>query len=149
MKGLKTIIILLVGLVCLTGCGEKKLVCTKTEQDSGVNIEQKITVNFKEDKAKYVDLSVAASANDDSAKEGWTLITAILESQVNEESPAGVKVTMDKDDQNYRFKFNMEFDLSKIDNTVFLEYGLDDFGLDDSNYDGIKTSIEDDGFTCK
>ena len=67
MKKLKLLSLVLIFVLCflLTGCGnEKVLSCSKTEEDSGISMEQTIDVTFQDDKITNVKMSVDSKAVD-------------------------------------------------------------------------------------
>ena len=151
MKGLKTIIILVIGLFCLTGCGEKKLVCTSTEDEDGIRMDQEITVTYKEDQVTNVKLNLDATATEE-AQEYWAIFTSVMEAQFNDTiengNEEGVKINMDTDDDNYRMNFSMEFDLIKVSNEVMEEYSIEEIVDSNATIEEIKANMEADGYTC-
>ncbi len=151
MKGLKTLIILVIGLFCLTGCGEKKLVCTSTEDEDGIRMDQEITVTYKEDQVTNVKLNLDATATEE-AQEYWAIFTSVMEAQFNDTiengNEEGVKINMDTDDDNYRMNFSMEFDLIKVSNEVMEEYSIEEIVDSNATIEEIKANMEADGYTC-
>lgn len=149
MKGLKKITILVIGLFCLTGCGEKTLTCTNTEEDSGIKMEQAITMTFKDDKISRVKMSIDTVALDDDIKENWTSITETLESQYEESEEDGVKFTITNDANNYRFNMTVDIDINKASDEALAEYNLDNIDTETATYDSVLADAEADGFVCK
>ena len=151
MKGLKTIIILVIGLFCLTGCGEKKLVCTSTENEDGIRMDQEITVTYKEDQVTNVKLNLDATATEE-AQEYWAIFTSVMDAQFNDTiesgNEEGVQINMDTDDDNYRMSFSMEFDLTKVSNKVMEEYSIEEIVDSNATIEEIKANMEADGYTC-
>ena len=92
MKGLKTVFIVIIGLLCLTGCGEKKLTCTYEENDSGVKTNQKIEMKFKDDKVTAIKMSIDSKATDEEAKSSWNMVTSLLEAAYEEVDEEGLKL---------------------------------------------------------
>ena len=72
MKKIRIVFLCLLFIVLITGCGakekEQKLVCTTTEKDDGVNIEETISMTYKNDKLKHMTMEVSTTITDSSVK---------------------------------------------------------------------------------
>ncbi len=149
MKGLKTVFIVIIGLLCLTGCGEKRLTCTHEENDSGVKTNQKIEMKFKDDKVTAIKMSIDSKATDEEAKSSWNMVTSLLEAAYEEVDEEGLKVTFKNDEKNYSYNLTFDVDLAKVKEENLEKYDLDSIVDSTSSLEEVKKSAEEDGFTCK
>lgn len=149
MKGLKTVFIVIIGLLCLTGCGEKRLTCTHEENDSGVKTNQKIEMKFKDDKVTAIKMSIDSKATDEEAKSSWNMVTSLLEAAYEEVDEEGLKVTFKNDEKNYSYNLTFDVDLAKVKEENLEKYNLDSIVDSTSSLEEVKKSAEEDGFTCK
>lgn len=122
MRGLKLVAVLTVAILFLTGCGnnEKTLTCTNTEEQSGISMEQKVTMTFKEDKISYVKMSVNSKATSSLIENNWDMFASMMDEQFEERNEDALS-----------------------------EYGLDGITDESSTYEQTKKDAEEDGFTCK
>lgn len=149
MKELKLLIIVVVGLLCLTGCGEKTLICTNAEEDSGVKMVQEAQMTFKDDQVTKVRMSIEATATDDDIKEYWGSFISAMESQYEEVDEEGVKLTLTNDEKNYKFNMTVEVDVTKASEDALVEYDLEELADTTATLEEVKKEAEADGFTCK
>ena len=149
MKGLKLLTIVVVGLLCLTGCGEKTLTCTNTEEDNGVKMVQEAQMTFKDDQVTKVRMSIEATATDDDIKEYWGSFISAMESQYEEVDEEGVKLTLTNDEKNYKFNMTVEVDVTKASEDALVEYDLEQLADTTATLEEVKKEAEADGFTCK
>ena len=151
MRGLKLVAVLTVAVLFLTGCGnnEKTLTCTNTEEQSGISMEQEVTMTFKEDKISYVKMSVNSKATSSLIESNWDMFASMMDEQFEERNEDGIKVTTNNDTDNHAYKVELEVDLTKTNEDALSEYGLDGITDERSTYEQTKKDAEEDGFTCK
>lgn len=149
MKGLKLLVIAVVGLFCLTGCGEKTLTCTNTEEDNGVSMVQEARMTFKDDKVTKVRMSIEASATSDELREYWSSFISMMESQYEEVNEDGVTLTLNNDENNYKFTMTVEVDINKASPDALDEYSLSELADTNATLEEVKAEAEADGFTCR
>ena len=138
MKKFKLLLLAIVGVFVLTGCGGKTLTCTMSESESGMEMKGKIVAKFKDDKA-----------TNDEVKKSWSMMSSLLKSQYSDKKADGVKVTSKVDDKKYTFNFSVEIDIKKASKDALKEYGIDSLDAEKSGYDDAKKSLEESGFKCK
>lgn len=149
MKKLKFIAFSLIAVISLTGCGTKTLTCTKAYEESGLDMEQQVTMKFKGDKVQTIEITLDNTATDDTVKEYWDTFVSILDSQFEETNEDGVKVETEKNNEKYSYKISMGLDLTKANEDVLEKYGFDEIADKNSDIDTIKANAEKDGYTCK
>ena len=151
VRGVKIFGILAVSVLLITGCGnsEKTLTCTNSEEDSGLKMTQEVTMTFKDDKVSYVKMSVDNEATDDAIIENWDMFVSMLETEFEETSKDGVKLTTNNNANKHIYNVSLEIDLEKASEDALKEYGLSSITEENASYDETKKSAEDDGFTCK
>lgn len=143
----------LVALVALlaTGCGEKKLVCTMSDDAGGLGItmDEKMTVKFKNDKVSSVNMNVTAKVENEELKTYWSTFATEFTNEYPETDKDGLKVSTKSDDKNYTFSVNVDVDVEKASKEDLEKYDLDSLLEETGNMDEIKKSLEDGGFNCK
>lgn len=149
MKKLKLFALAIIALLVMTGCGEKTLTCTNTEEASGLEMGQEVVMKFKNDKVNYVKMTIDAKATSDTIKNNWDLFASTLKGQYSDTEKEGVKLTTKNDEKNYSYKISLEVDLEKASEDALAEYDLDGIADKDSSMEDVKKAAEEDGFTCK
>ena len=153
MKKFVIVFLGLVAIVLVAGCGtketEKKLVCTSTQKEEGMSVEQVISMTFKNDKLNHMMMDVNTKITDDATKENWSLFTQSMDEQNVESDKDGVSLKVTKDDQNYEYKVTLDIDVEKASEEVLKEHGFEGLKDDNSTLKDNKKSAEKDGFTCE
>ncbi len=153
MKKISMLFIGLVAIVLVTGCGtketEKKLVCTSTQKEEGMSVEQVISMTFKNDKLNRMTMDVNTKITDDEVKENWSLFTQSMDEQNKESDKDGVSLNVTKDDQNHEYKVTLDIDVEKASEEALKEHGFEGLRDDNSTLKDNKKSAEKDGFTCE
>lgn len=127
MKKGKLLAASLLVLFTMTGCGGKKLTCTNEIKESGIEMNQKIDVNFKGDKVDSMKISIDVTLPDSLKDQKQTMIDSVKE-EVKE-----AKVTETKNG----FKVTGSADAK-------------DLGTDnEAKYDDVKKTLEATGYKCK
>ena len=149
VKKFKLLLLAIVGVFVLTGCGGKTLTCTMSESESGMEMKGKIVAKFKDDKVTNLKMTMDAKATNDEVKKSWSMMSSLLKSQYSDKKADGVKVTSKVDDKKYTFSFSVEIDTKKASKDALKEYGIDSLDAEKSGYDDAKKSLEKSGFKCK
>lgn len=150
VRGVKLFGILAVSILFITGCGgEKTLTCTNSEEDSGIKMNQKVTMTFKDDKVSYVKMSIDNEATDDTIIDNWDMFASMLDSQFEETDKDGVKLSTDNNADKHIYNVSLEIDVEKASDDALSEYGLDGIADANATYEDTKKDAEADGFTCK
>ena len=150
VRGVKLFAILAVSVLFMTGCGgEKTLTCTNSEEDSGIKMNQEVTMTFKDDKVTYVKMSIDNEATDDTIIDNWDMFASMLDSQFEETDKDGVKLSTDNNADKHIYNVSLEIDVEKASDDALSEYGLDGIADANATYEDTKKDAEADGFTCK
>ena len=150
VRGVKLFAILAGSLLLMTGCGgEKTLTCTNSEENSGMKMDQEVTMTFKDDKVTYVKMSIATDATDDTIIDNWDMFVSMLDSQFEETEKDGVSLKTNNNKDKHTYNVSLEIDLTKASDDALAEYGLDDIADEKATYEDTKKEAEADGFTCK
>ena len=150
MRGVKLFGILVVSVLFITGCGgEKTLTCTNSEEDSGIKMNQEITMTFKDDKVTYVKMSIDNEATDDTIIDNWDMFASMLDSQFEETDKDGVSLKTNNNKDKHTYNVSLEIDVEKASDDALSEYGLDTFTEEGITYEETKQEAEDAGYTCK
>ena len=150
VRGVKLFGILVVSILFITGCGgEKTLTCTNSEEDSGIKMNQEITMTFKDDKVTYVKMSIDNEATDDTIIDNWDMFASMLDSQFEETDKDGVSLKTNNNKDKHIYNVSLEIDLTKASDDALSEYGLDGIADANATYEDTKKDAEADGFTCK
>ena len=150
VRGVKLFGILVVSVLFITGCGgEKTLTCTNSEEDSGIKMNQEVTMTFKDDKVSYVKMSIDNEATDDTIIDNWDMFASMLDSQFEETDKDGVSLKTNNNKDKHTYNVSLEIDLTKASDDALSEYGLDGIADEKATYEDTKKDAEADGFTCK
>ncbi len=151
VRGLKLFGILAVSVLFITGCGnsEKTLTCTMSEEDDGLSMEQTVDLSFSDDKVTNVKMSIDTKITDSTYQENWDMFVSMMESQYEESSANGIKVTTENDSDNYTYTITVDANLEEASEDDLSNYGLDAFTEEGITYEETKQEAEDAGYTCK
>ena len=150
VRGVKLFAILAGSLLLMTGCGgEKTLTCTNSEENSGMKMDQEVTMTFKDDKVTYVKMSIDNEATDDTIIDNWDMFVSMLDSQFEETEKDGVSLKTNNNKDKHTYNVSLEIDLTKASDDALAEYGLDDIDDEKDTYEDTNKEAEADGFTCK
>ena len=145
VRGVKLFGILAVSILFITGCGgEKTLTCTNSEEDSGIKMDQEITMTFKDDKVSYVKMSIDNEATDDTIIDNWDMFASMLDSQFEETDKDGVKLSTDNNADKHIYNVSLEIDVEKASDDALSEYGLDGIADANATYEDTKKDAEAD-----
>ena len=133
-NSLKFIAVILLSLFTLVGCGGKnKLVATKTEDFMDEKCNEKIEIFFKDDKPDravyYFEFESEKSAKD---------MKSIMDPDTDD----------DKELEGIEIELDGKTLIMKFDNKAFQEM-LEDEDEEDMTKEGMKKSLEDDGYKVK
>ncbi|MCI8330795.1 MAG: hypothetical protein HFE04_01700 [Bacilli bacterium] len=129
MKSGKLVLLSLVTILVLTGCGKKELTCTMSQTQNGVKMDSEVVIKFDgktvEDMNMTMDVEIP-----ESLQEQKELLKSSFEAQTFkvEESEKGLKLTADAESKFFK-------DLK--------------LGESKASYDDTKEALEGQGFTCK
>ena len=150
VRGVKLFGILAVSILFITGCGgEKTLTCTNSEEDSGIKMNQEVTMTFKDDKVTYVKMSIDNEATDDTIIDNWDMFASMLDSQFEETDKDGVSLKTNNNKDKHIYNVSLEINVEKASDDALSEYGLDGIADANATYEDTKKDAEADGFTCK
>lgn len=129
MKRGKLVLLSLITVLVLTGCGKKELTCTMSTEESGAKIDSTVVVKFGgktvEDMNMTMDVEIPESLQ--AQKEVLRAFYEKADFKV-EDSETGLKLTADADSKY--------FEQLKL-------------GESKASYDDTKEQLEKSGFTCK
>lgn len=135
IKGL--VLALLMGLIVisLTGCGQDKLVATKTTEDGMMgNYEEEVTVTFKKDKVETVKMAMEFE-NEETAQGMYGLLNM------------GMSMSEEGDLEGLKIEQDGKKIIMTMDAATFAESeGASD---EDMTKEAIKKSLEEEGYTVK
>ncbi len=150
MRGVKVFGVLLIAVFFITGCGgEKTLTCTNTEEQSGISMDQEVTMTFKDDKVTDVKMSINSKATSSLIKNNWDTFASAMDKQFEEKNEDGIKLSKTNDADNHSYKVELDIDLEKASDDALSEYGLSGITNSKASYEETKKDAEDSGFTCK
>jgi len=144
MKNIKYLILLVIPMLVITGCGSKKtLKCEKTNST--------ITYNFNKDKMSKIEIKdVIDLSNEKDEIENFSEYAKMIENQYNEvyENIKGIKYTLEDSEKDYTITITLEIDTNKINNDELSEISSL-VKNSDLNYKDAKEFMENNGYTCK
>lgn len=151
MKKLKVlgIFVMLGSCLLLTGCGNKVLSCSISQEQSGLNMKQTVEVTFDGKKVSNLKLIVDSKATSDTIKDEWKLFVNSLDSSFPDTNKTGIKLTKENNAKNYTYQITLDIDVTKAKEKDLAEYDLDSIADASGTYDSVKEQAEKSGFTCK
>ncbi len=154
----KILSVLLIGILVigLTGCGtakekevkEQTLVCTTTESDEDMEIEQVISMTYKNDKLKQMKMEVNTKLNNPDIKENWEAFKKSMDENNEEFEKEGIISKIVINDQNYEYNTILDIDFDKASEEDLKEQGFDGLKDEEGTLEESKESAEKDGATC-
>ena len=155
MKKILSILLMGILVISLTGCSteeelkEQTLVCTTTENDEDMDIEQVISMTYKNDKLKKMKMEVNTKLNNSAIKENWEEFKKSMDEDNQEFTKDGISLKVDIDDENYEYNTILEIDVDKATEEDLKEQGFEGLKDDNSTLEDSKEAAEQDGATCK
>ena len=132
MKKIFVLITTLFAVTTLTGCGEKKLVCTKSDSESGMEMKSTVEVSYNDDDSfKNVTITTDIKVPEEYASRKSELLELFdngEEGTTAVETKDGIKVTITGDESL----------MNEIENDN-----------EDVSYDALKKALTDEGYSCK
>lgn len=152
MKKLLVIFLSLFLSIAITGCnkdeGEKTLVCTTTENEDGMSIEEVISMTYENDKLKAMEMSVNTKMSDEDIKENWEDFKEAMAQYDVEYSEEGIDYKVEVNDDTYEYKTILNIDITKASEDALKKQGFDGLKDDNSTLEETKKEAEEDGATC-
>ena len=154
MKKVSKLFLGLLVLILISGCGlveekEQKLVCTTVENEEGMDVEQVISMTYKNDKLNHMTMEVNTTINDSTIKENWEEFKKTMSKDNVEFNKDGVSLKVVVDDQNYKYNTIMYIDVLNASEEVLNEQGFEGLKDDESTLEESKEEAEKDGATCE
>ena len=150
MKKIRMLFLSLLMIVMATGCGkEQKLVCTTTETEEGMSIEEVISMTYKDDKLKHMKMEVNTKITDPTMTENWEKYKEFMNEDNKEFNKDGISFKIDINDESYEYNTSLDIDIEKASEEALKEQGFDDLKADKSTLQASKAAAEEDGATCE
>ncbi len=151
VKKINLMIIGLASLTLLTGCGKKEetLVCTNNQTQSGISMDQEITMKFVSNKVSSVKMVVDTKAVEDTIKENWSVFASTMDKQYKDKKEEGITLKVENNNKEYTYKVSLDVDLNKVSEKSLAEYDLSSIAKSKENLKEVQKSAEKDGFKCK
>lgn len=134
MRKLKYVILPIVAVLVLSGCGNenKTLTCTMDTQMSGMETKATVDIKFNDDKIDTMKVTMDMDLPEEYKDQKQTLIDTFEKSGSGmkaEETEKGIRITADQDSK----------------------YVADTFGIKgkEADYDEVKEAFESQNYTCK
>lgn len=137
-----SILLCLVSIMVLTGCGSKndEVVCTMKEEQSGITLDQEIKIKFKSNKVDTAEFVMNAKF-DEEYKSYASYFVSTLESQFESyEDTYGITVNVKETSDGAKIDFKMD------KSTYEKMYGTADAA---ESKDDVISDLEKQGYTCK
>ena len=154
MKKISIAFTCLLAVFLVAGCGkavdkEQKLVCTTTQNEDGMDIEQIISMTYKNDKLNHMTIEVNTKITDSTVQENWKMFKSSMDENNKEFDKDGVSLKISTDDQNYEYNTTLDVDVINASKEALEEQDLADLKDDNSTLESSKKEAEKDGATCE
>ncbi len=140
MKKVSSLIIALVCVFSLTGCGTKNVTCTTGDDSQSITV----VTSFNGKEATKISMETAIKVDEDQVDQAYTSLDT---AKAMYENQSGVKVSTSKGKDSVSLKLEME--LSKLDEDTLDSMGLDGVDFKNTSSDEYAKAMEDQGYTCK
>ncbi len=145
MKKLRVLSVLFLFTIIVTGCGgEKTLTCTKSDDSTGMTMNQNIVTTFKSNKATKVDMSIDVVVDDQYKSQIGNIESSLKKQFSSYEEQKGVTFKTSTKDKTVNV--NIVADLEKMDDAARKKLNIT---ATDEKYDDVKEDFEDEGYSCK
>jgi len=140
--------ILLLAVICAifmcSGCGKKRtLVCTKTEDATGMTISSKMSTDFKNDSIETIKMDIDVKLDSSYVKYKDTIKESLEKQYSTYKDEKGVTYKADVKDDVIKFSLS-------IDNKTISKKTREGLKLSGSEkYAVNKKTLEDQGYSCK
>ena len=158
MKKVSRMFLSLLIVVLMTGCTTKEekeelvkeqtLVCTTTESDEDMDIEQVISMTYKNDKLKQMKMEVNTKLNNPDIRENWEEFKKSMDKNNEEFEKEGIISKVVINDQNYEYNTILDIDFDKASEEDLKEQGFDGLKDEEGTLEESKESAEKDGASC-
>lgn len=154
MKKISITLVCLLVVFLVAGCGktvdkEQKLVCTSTENEDGMDIEQIISMTYKNDKLNHMTIEVNTKITDSTIQENWEMFKSSMDENNKEFDKDGVSLKVSTNDQNYEYNTTLDVDIENATKEALEEQDLEDLKDDNSTLESSKKAAEEDGAICE
>ncbi len=152
MKKLKMLFLSLLLVILITGCGdakEQKLVCTTTEDEDGLKIEEVISMTYKNDKLTHMTMEVNTTITDSDVQENWEQYKQSMNENSEEFTKEGMSLKVNVNDQNYEYNTILDIDVDKASEEDLAAQGFEGLKDDQSTLEDSKNEAEKDGAICE
>ena len=153
MKKIGMLFAIVLGVFLMTGCGdveekEQKLVCTSTQTEDELSMDQVITMTYKNDKLKRMTMEVKTQITDSRVKDNWDEFKKSMAENNQEFNKDGISQKIEIDDQNYKYSIILDIDVENATEEALKEQGFEGLKDDDSTIEESKELAEKDGSVC-
>ena len=147
-------------VIGLTGCEETEekkedtkvkeqtLVCTTSEFEDGIDMEQVISMTYKDDKFTNMKIEVNSTINNADITDNWEEYKKEMNKNNEEFEKEGISLKVDVDDTKFKYNVILDIDVDKVSEGNLKEQGFEGLKEDDSTIEENKKAQEDDGATC-
>ncbi len=157
MKKISMVFLSLLVIFLMAGCGateekevkEQTLVCKTTESDEDMDIEQVISMTYKNDKLKQMKMEVNTKINNEDIRENWEEFKNSMDENNEEFEKEGITSKVVINDQNYEYNTILDIDFDKASEEDLKEIGFDGLKDEEGTLEESKKEAEQDGAVCE
>ena len=136
---------IIVGTCLLSGCGTKKLECTRSnEYSEEMKMNQTINAKFKSNHVTFLSMNMDIELGENYLEYKNELISSVESEFDNLKDTDGIKYST-KDNEN-GFTFSLEADINKLSDNEKKELDLINT---EQSYEEAKKEFENEGYICK
>ena len=159
MKKSKILIITLIILLIVSGCGKSKKIikedikttfftCSGVQKNDSSNADMNIKYTFENDKITKAKVEITfKDFNINNLPEVWSSIKEQITEQNKPVEDLGYKRTVKSDDEKYTYTIIIEIDYRKITKEIMKKYDVSDFS--DKTSKEVKKATVNENITCK
>jgi len=144
MKNFKQGLLLIGMILLLSGCGEKKLTCTKDDSNTGESSSYKMVLTYKKDTLTKMHATDAITLSDEYKDQIDDMVSKYNSLYDDFNKIDGFKATVTGKDNV--ITITVDTDVTKLSDDDKSSLGVNVYS---TSYNDAKSNIEADGFTCK
>ena len=142
MKNIMKTLFTLFFIFLITGCNEKKLICTKSATENGITTKENVEVIFKKDKPINTNMVMKMNFNSNTKSQIDTTYNSFKTLSNKFDETKGVEISIKKENDIIKFSMNVDFKEVKNSKDLGLEFSEKD------NYVNIRDNFKNDGYIC-
>lgn len=131
-------------LMLFTGCGKKSLKCVSELDNDILSMKQEYKIKFNKDSVSSLSINIDVDGKNSDIELSDTILKTVSDKFSTYYDEDGVSHSVSEKSNGFNFKLAINF--NKVSSSTKSKIDIINYA---SNYDTIKSDLEQEGFTCK